>query len=72
MNVYYGNKFMTSITVYDGVKTIGGNKIYVEENRKGVFLDFGMNFKKYHHFYQEFLKEGSSRGIYDLMYFLSK
>jgi ribonuclease J len=59
---------MTSITIYDGTDTIGGNKIYVEENEKGVFLDFGMNFKKYHHFYQEFLKERSSRGIYDLIH----
>ena len=59
---------MTSITVFDGTKTIGGNKIYVEENGKGVFLDFGMNFKKYNYFYQEFLKERSSRGIYDLLH----
>ena len=59
---------MTAITVFDGVKTIGGNKIYVEENGKGVFLDFGMNFKKYHYFFQEFLKERSSRGIYDLLH----
>ncbi len=58
---------MTSITIFDGTDTIGGNKIYVEERDKGVFLDFGMNFKKYHHFYQEFLKERSSRGIYDLI-----
>ena len=58
---------MTSITIFDGTDTIGGNKIYVEEHDKGVFLDFGMNFKKYHHFYQEFLKERSSRGIYDLI-----
>ena len=58
---------MTSITVYDGAKTIGGNKIFVEENGKGVFLDFGMNFKRYHHYFQEFLKERSSRGIYDLI-----
>jgi len=42
---------MTSITVFDGVKTIGGNKIFVEENRKGVFLDFGINFKPYNHFF---------------------
>jgi len=55
---------MTSITIYDGADTIGGNKIYVEENGKGVFLDFGMNFKKYHYFFQEFLKERSSRGIF--------
>ena len=57
---------MTSITIFDGTKTIGGTKIYVEENEKGVFLDFGMNFKKYTYFFQEFLKERSSRGIYDL------
>ena len=68
MNVYHGNKLMTSITVFDGVKTIGGNKIFVEQNGTGVFLDFGMNFKKYQHFYQEFLKERSSRGIYDLLH----
>ena len=59
---------MTSITIYDGTDTIGGNKIFVEENEKGVFLDFGMNFKKYHHFFQEFLKERTSRGIYDLIH----
>ena len=59
---------MTSITVYDGANTIGGNKIFVEENGKGIFLDFGMNFKKYHYYFQEFLKERSSRGIYDLIH----
>ena len=59
---------MTSITVYDGTNTIGGSKIFVEENGKGVFLDFGMNFKKYHYFFQEFLKDRSSRGIYDLIH----
>ena len=59
---------MTSITIYDGANTIGGNKIYLEENGKGVFLDFGMNFKKYHRYYQEFLKERSARGIYDLIH----
>jgi len=38
---------MTSITVYNGNDTIGGNKIYVEENGKGLFLDFGANLQKY-------------------------
>ena len=59
---------MTSITVYDGTKTIGGNKIYVEEKDRGLFLDFGMNFKKYNHFFQEYLTERPSRGIYDLIH----
>ncbi len=56
------------ITVYDGATTIGGNKIYVEENGKGVFLDFGMNFAKYGKYFAEFLNERSVRGIHDLFY----
>ncbi len=59
---------MTSITVYDGATTIGGNKIYVEERGRGVFLDFGMNFAKYGEFFEEFLTERSGRGIHDLIH----
>ncbi|MFX1380401.1 MAG: MBL fold metallo-hydrolase [Promethearchaeota archaeon] len=58
---------MTSIQIFDGNDTIGGNKIYLEENGKGLFLDFGMNFKKYGKFFQEYLLPRSSRGIYDLI-----
>ena len=58
---------MISITIYNGVNTIGGNKIFVEEMGKGVFLDFGYNFSKYRNYFQEFLKDRSSRGIYDLI-----
>jgi ribonuclease J len=56
---------MTSITIYDGAQTIGGNKIYVEEKGKGIFLDFGMNFKKYERFFKDFLTIRKTRGIYD-------
>ena len=59
---------MVSLTVYDGAFGIGGNKLYVEENGKGVFLDFGKNFGKYGVFYEEFLKNRDTRGIHDLMY----
>ena len=59
---------MVSITVYDGATGIGGNKIFVEENGRGVFLDFGKNFGKYGQFYEEFLKSRDTRGIHDLMY----
>ena len=60
--------YFMKITVYDGAETIGGNKIYVEEKREGVFLDFGMNFAKYNLFFQEFLTERSSRVIHDLIH----
>jgi ribonuclease J len=58
---------MTSITIYDGSSTIGGNKIYVEQKGTGIFLDFGMNFKKYGFYFQEFLSSRGIRGIYDLI-----
>jgi len=38
---------MTSITVLDGADTIGGNKILLEEEGRGLLLDFGMNFARY-------------------------
>ncbi|MEM4616001.1 MAG: ribonuclease J [Archaeoglobaceae archaeon] len=53
------------ITIFDGADTIGGNKIYVEENGRGVFLDFGMNFAKHSKYFEEFLRERSVRGIHD-------
>ncbi|MDI9617387.1 MAG: MBL fold metallo-hydrolase [Methanothrix sp.] len=59
---------LTSLTVYDGGHGIGGNKIYLEEDGSGVFLDFGKNFSKYSAFYEEFLRSRDARGIHDLIY----
>jgi len=59
---------VVSLTVYDGAMGIGGNKLYLEENGNGVFLDFGKNFGKYGVFYEEFLKNRDTRGIHDLIY----
>ena len=59
---------MASIQIFDGNNTIGGNKIYIEESGEGVFLDFGMNFKKYGNFFQEYISPRSIRGIYDFFH----
>ena len=61
-------KKMTIIQIFDGNDTIGGNKIYLEENGSGFFLDFGMNFKKYGDFFHQFISPRSIRGIYDLIH----
>jgi ribonuclease J len=37
---------VVSFTVYDGANGIGGNKLYLEERVKGVFLDSSKNFIK--------------------------
>ncbi|MBN1801428.1 MAG: ribonuclease J [Candidatus Lokiarchaeota archaeon] len=52
--------------MYDGLDSVGGNKIYLEEKGKGVFLDFGLNFKAYNQFYKNFLSERAIRGVHDL------
>lgn len=58
---------MASITVYDGAESIGGNKIFVENGKSGVFLDFGKNFGKFGKYFEEFLKNRDTRGIHDQM-----
>jgi ribonuclease J len=55
------------ITVYDGAGCIGGNKIYLDDGKDGIFLDFGKNFGRYSRFYEEFLKSRTTRGIHDLL-----
>ena len=59
---------VVSLTVYDGAYGIGGNKLYLEENGNGIFLDFGKNIGKYGVFYEEFLKNRDRRGIHDLIH----
>lgn len=57
-----------SITVFDGARCIGGNKIYLEFGESSVFFDFGMNYSRMAGFYEEFLSPRPSRGIHDLLY----
>jgi ribonuclease J len=57
----------TAITVFDGGKCVGGNKIYVQSGDTGVFLDFGINYRRLGEFYEEFLSPRPSRGIHDLV-----
>jgi len=55
------------LRVFDGSHTIGGNKIYVEFDGEGFFLDFGMNFARAGEFLSDFLTERSTRGIHDYL-----
>jgi ribonuclease J len=53
--------------MFDGMNSIGGNKIHLESADKGVFLDFGTNFKRMSQFYEEYLKPRAVRGIHDYL-----
>lgn len=58
---------MASLTVFDGAGSIGGNKLYLESEGKGLLLDFGMNFKQMEKFFEEYLRPRSGRGIHDFL-----
>jgi ribonuclease J len=51
----------------DGATSIGGNKIHLESGGKGLFLDFGINFRRLSRYYEEYLKPRTIRGIYDYL-----
>jgi len=54
------------ITLHDGHKNIGGNKIFIESKSEQTFiLDFGKNFSLYGNYFEEFLSPRARAGIYD-------
>lgn len=56
---------MAKITVFDGADSIGGNKIHLDFDGKGLFFDFGQNYKRMSEYYTDFLKPRSARGVHD-------
>ncbi len=61
-----GNK-PVRITVFDGADCIGGNKVHLGFEEKGVIFDFGTNFNRMNQYYDEFLQPRASRGIHDYL-----
>ena len=51
---------MAFLTVYDGADTIGGNKILLEEEGRGLLLDFGMNFARHGAYYRSSSRRGAT------------
>ncbi|MDI6867992.1 MAG: MBL fold metallo-hydrolase [Coprothermobacterota bacterium] len=55
------------LTFYDGVKTVGGNKIVLEADGTNLLLDFGTNFSKVNLYFDEFMQPRLGKGILDLL-----
>ena len=58
---------MTSITVYGGARSIGGNKILLEDGDTRLFFDFGTSFKVREQYFEEYLKPRPGAGLLDLL-----
>lgn len=57
-----------ALTVYEGAKTIGGNKILLEDGDTAVFLDFGTSFDARSRYFEEFVAPRSRAGLIDLIH----
>lgn len=53
------------LTAFDGSDTIGGSKLLLEYDGRGVMLDFGTNFKRVGDYYEEYLRPRSATGLLD-------
>jgi hypothetical protein len=54
---------MLKLTFYGGVREIGGNKIFLEDDNGKLFLDFGYPYSKYRAYYEEYLKPRAGAGL---------
>jgi len=57
---------MTWVTVWDGAKCVGGNKILLQDEHLTLWLDFGQNLSRLMDYYEEYLKPQKGRGLYEL------
>lgn len=58
---------MVKITCYDGVSTIGGNKILLQDGDSALLLDFGKSFSDAGRFFDEFLQPRTNSALRDLI-----
>ncbi|MFQ6089997.1 MAG: MBL fold metallo-hydrolase [Candidatus Bipolaricaulia bacterium] len=55
------------LVILDGAETIGGTKIYLESGGTGLLLDFGINYRRWGLYYEEYIKPRAARGVLDLL-----
>ena len=53
------------VEILDGANSIGGTKILVTNNDRGLLLDFGLNYKQHGKYFEEYLKPRTCHGIKD-------
>ncbi len=55
------------LLVLDGAESIGGTKLYLESGSSAVLLDFGLNYKRWGLYFEEYLQPRAGRGLHDLL-----
>lgn len=55
------------LLVLDGAESVGGTKLYLESGAAKVLIDFGLNYKAWGCYFEEYLQPRSGRGVHDLL-----
>ncbi|MGQ9734105.1 MAG: MBL fold metallo-hydrolase [Candidatus Bipolaricaulia bacterium] len=55
------------LIILDGAEAIGGTKLYLESWGTGLLLDFGINYKRWGLYYEEYIEPRAARGLLDLL-----
>lgn len=54
------------LRILDGADSIGGTKVFLHTGASRLLLDFGINYKRFGLYFEEYLKPRSSQGLADL------
>jgi len=54
------------LRILDGADSIGGTKVFLNTGASRLLLDFGINYKRFGLYFEEYLKPRSSQGVADL------
>jgi ribonuclease J len=55
------------LLVLDGAESVGGTKLYLESGSSKILIDFGLNYKTWGRYFEEYLQPRSGRGLHDLL-----
>ena len=55
------------LLVLDGAESVGGTKLYLDSGAAKILIDFGLNYKTWGRYFEEYLQPRAGRGIHDLL-----
>ena len=55
------------LLILDGAESVGGTKLYLESGAAKILIDFGLNYKTWGRYFEEYLQPRAGRGLHDLL-----
>ncbi|MBI1742908.1 exonuclease [Candidatus Acetothermia bacterium] len=55
------------LLILDGAESVGGTKLYLQSGAAKILIDFGLNYKTWGRYFEEYLQPRAGRGLHDLL-----